>query len=76
MTLVHAMVANNIVEKCISAWAALVVLAPKANQEATPHGTNTSGACAYPTAASTKSPAPTHTQCHGAMMQWMRSLLA
>jgi hypothetical protein len=37
MTLVHAMAAkNDIVEKCISAWAALVVLAPKANQEAIP----------------------------------------
>jgi hypothetical protein len=36
MALVHAMVANDIVEKCISAWAALVVLAPKANQEAIP----------------------------------------
>jgi hypothetical protein len=34
MTLVHAMAANGIVKKCISAWAALVVLAPKANQEA------------------------------------------
>jgi hypothetical protein len=36
MTLVHAMAANDIVKKCISAWAALVVLAPKANQEAIP----------------------------------------
>jgi hypothetical protein len=30
------MAANDIVEKCISTWAALVVLAPKANQEAIP----------------------------------------
>ena len=36
MTLVHAMEANGIVSKCVSAWAALVVLAPKANQEAVP----------------------------------------
>jgi hypothetical protein len=36
MALVHAMVANNIVKKCSSAWVALVVLAPKANQEAIP----------------------------------------
>jgi hypothetical protein len=33
-TLVHAMAANGIVSKCVSAWAALVVLAPKVNQEA------------------------------------------
>jgi hypothetical protein len=36
MTLVHAMEANDIVVKCVSVWAALVVLAPKANQEAIP----------------------------------------
>jgi hypothetical protein len=36
MTLVHAMVAKDIVKKYIRAWAALVVLAPKANQEAIP----------------------------------------
>jgi hypothetical protein len=36
MTLVYAMVENDIVVKCISAWAALVVLASKANQESIP----------------------------------------
>jgi hypothetical protein len=36
MTLIHAMVANDIVVKCVSAWAALVVLASKANQENVP----------------------------------------
>ncbi len=36
MTLVYAMVENDIVVKCVSAWAALVVLASKANQETIP----------------------------------------
>ncbi len=36
MTLVYAMVENDIVVKCVSAWAALVVLASKANQESIP----------------------------------------
>jgi hypothetical protein len=36
MTLIHAMVVNDIVVKWVSAWAALVVLASKANQENDP----------------------------------------
>jgi hypothetical protein len=34
MTLVHVMEANDILVKCVSAWAALVVLASKTDQEA------------------------------------------
>jgi hypothetical protein len=36
MTLVYAMVENDIVVKCVSAWVALVVLALEANQENSP----------------------------------------
>jgi hypothetical protein len=50
MTLVYAMVENDIVVKCVIAWAALVVLASKANQE-TIRGMNMSGDCVSHTGA-------------------------